>query len=59
MMMRMSSFGYDENFDKFLQMVWDNDQGNMWCVDCGFGFKVEWVLINLGIIFCIECSGIY
>jgi Arf-GAP/SH3 domain/ANK repeat/PH domain-containing protein len=40
-------------------MVRDNDQGNMWCADCGSGSKVEWVSINLGIILCIECSGIH
>lgn len=58
-MMRTSSSGYDENPDKLLQMVRDNDQGNMWCADCGSGSKVEWVSINLGIILCIECSGIH
>ena len=58
-MMRTSSSGYDENPDKLLQMVRDNDQGNTWCADCGSGTKVEWVSINLGIILCIECSGIH
>lgn len=58
-MMRTSSSGYDENPDKLLQMVRDNDQGNLWCADCGSGAKVEWVSINLGIILCIECSGIH
>ncbi|KAH8175779.1 putative GTPase activating protein for Arf [Sarocladium implicatum] len=56
---RTSSSGYDENPDKLLQMVRDNDQGNTWCADCGSGSKVEWVSINLGIILCIECSGIH
>ncbi|KAF7535903.1 hypothetical protein G7Z17_g13132 [Cylindrodendrum hubeiense] len=56
---RTASSGYDENPDKLLQMVRDNDQGNMWCADCGSGAKVEWVSINLGIILCIECSGIH
>ncbi|KAH8737536.1 hypothetical protein BGZ61DRAFT_337360 [Ilyonectria robusta] len=56
---RTASSGYDENPDKLLQMVRDNDQGNMWCADCGSGSKVEWVSINLGIILCIECSGIH
>ncbi|KAG8351404.1 hypothetical protein FVEN_g10503 [Fusarium venenatum] len=56
---RTSSSGYDENPDRVLQMVRDNDQGNMWCADCGSGSKVEWVSINLGIILCIECSGIH
>jgi Arf-GAP/SH3 domain/ANK repeat/PH domain-containing protein len=57
-MPRTSSI-YDENPDKLLQMVRDNDQGNCVCADCGGGSKVEWVSINLGIIVCIECSGIH
>ncbi|KFA60585.1 hypothetical protein S40285_08672 [Stachybotrys chlorohalonatus IBT 40285] len=56
---RTSSSGYDENPDRLLQMVRDTDQGNCWCADCGSGSKVEWVSINLGIILCIECSGIH
>lgn len=56
---RTTSSGYDEHPDKLLQMVRDNDQGNKWCADCGSGSKVEWVSINLGIILCIECSGIH
>ena len=50
---------FDENPDKLLQAVRENDQGNCWCADCGSGSKVEWVSINLGIILCIECSGIH
>lgn len=56
---RTTSSGYDENPDKLLQMVRNSDQGNCWCADCGSGSKVEWVSINLGIILCIECSGIH
>ncbi|KID80175.1 Protein csx2 [Metarhizium brunneum] len=56
---RTTSSGYDENPDKLLQMVRNADQGNCWCADCGSGSKVEWVSINLGIILCIECSGIH
>ncbi|KJZ76735.1 hypothetical protein HIM_04071 [Hirsutella minnesotensis 3608] len=58
-MVRTPSSGYDENPDKLLQMVRDADQGNFWCADCGSGSKVEWVSINLGIVLCIECSGIH
>ena len=58
-MLRTSSSGYVESPDRLLQMVQNNDQGNMWCADCGSGSKVEWVSINLGIIVCIECSGIH
>ncbi|KAH7035194.1 centaurin beta [Microdochium trichocladiopsis] len=57
--MRPPSNSYDENPDKLLQMLRDNDQGNCWCADCGSSSKVEWVSINLAIILCIECSGIH
>ena len=50
---------FDDNPDKLLQMLRDNDQGNSWCADCGSNVKVEWSSINLGIILCIECSGIH
>ncbi|KAI3323524.1 ArfGap-domain-containing protein [Xylariaceae sp. AK1471] len=50
---------YDDSPDKLLQSIRDSDQGNCWCADCGSGSKVEWVSINLGIILCIECSGIH
>ncbi|OAA61189.1 arf GTPase activator [Niveomyces insectorum RCEF 264] len=56
---RAPSTTYEENPDKLLQMLRDNDQGNCWCADCGSGAKVEWVSINLAIILCIECSGIH
>ncbi|PKY01312.1 ArfGap-domain-containing protein [Aspergillus campestris IBT 28561] len=50
---------YEENPSKLLQTVRDADQGNNWCADCGSVSKVEWVSINLGIVLCIECSGIH
>lgn len=56
---RIPSSGYDEHPDQLLQSLRDNDQGNCWCADCGSGSKVEWASINLGIIVCIECSGIH
>ncbi|KAI1333302.1 ArfGap-domain-containing protein [Xylariaceae sp. FL0255] len=56
---RQPSNAYDESPDKLLQSIRDSDQGNCWCADCGSGVKVEWVSINLGIILCIECSGIH
>ncbi|KAJ0355120.1 hypothetical protein KNSL1_000839 [Colletotrichum chrysophilum] len=56
---RSTSSSYDDNPDKLLQLLRDNDQGNCWCADCGSGTKVEWVSINLAIIVCIECSGIH
>ena len=56
---RQGSSSFDENPDKLLQLLRDADQGNCWCADCGSGIKTEWVSINLGIILCIECSGIH
>lgn len=56
---RTDSNSFEDNPSKLLQLVRDNDQGNCWCADCGSGSKVEWVSINLGIILCIECSGIH
>ncbi|KAI1820221.1 ArfGap-domain-containing protein [Xylaria intraflava] len=57
--MRPVSSSYDDGPDKLLQSIRDSDQGNCWCADCGSGSKVEWVSINMGIILCIECSGIH
>ncbi|KAL1968470.1 hypothetical protein VTN77DRAFT_1680 [Rasamsonia byssochlamydoides] len=50
---------FEENPAKLLQLIRDADQGNKWCADCGSTVKVEWVSINLGIVLCIECSGIH
>ncbi|KAF1996070.1 centaurin-beta-2 [Amniculicola lignicola CBS 123094] len=44
---------------KLLQQVRDADAGNKLCADCGSDMKVDWVSINLGIVICIECSGIH
>jgi Arf-GAP/SH3 domain/ANK repeat/PH domain-containing protein len=44
---------------KLLQQVRDADASNKSCADCGSEIKVDWVSINLGIIICIECSGIH
>ncbi|GAB7366332.1 hypothetical protein MBLNU230_g8132t1 [Neophaeotheca triangularis] len=35
------------------------DEGNRSCADCGSESKVDWCSINLGIMLCIECSGIH
>lgn len=56
---RSDSNSFEDNPSKLLQTIRDNDQGNRWCADCGSGSKVEWVSINLGIILCIECSGVH
>ncbi|CAI4216533.1 unnamed protein product [Parascedosporium putredinis] len=56
---RTVSSNFEDDPDRLLQMLRDNDKGNNWCADCGSGSKVEWVSINLAIILCIECSGIH
>ncbi|EFR01806.1 ARF GTPase activator protein Csx2 [Nannizzia gypsea CBS 118893] len=57
--MRSGSHGYDDDPAKLLQTIHTADQGNTWCADCCSTSKVEWVSINLGIVLCIECSGIH
>ncbi|KAJ6015085.1 hypothetical protein N7540_009676 [Penicillium herquei] len=56
---RNDSNNFEENPSRLLQTVRDSDEGNNWCADCGSSSKVEWVSINLGIVLCIECSGIH
>ncbi len=56
---RTDSNSFEENPSKLLQIVREADKGNCWCADCGSGAKTEWVSINLGIVLCIECSGIH
>ncbi|KAI9781389.1 MAG: hypothetical protein M1839_005983 [Geoglossum umbratile] len=56
---RHTSSTFEDDPEKLLQIVREADQGNCWCADCGSGLKAEWVSINLGIVLCIECSGIH
>ncbi|KAJ5156542.1 hypothetical protein N7492_009345 [Penicillium capsulatum] len=56
---RNDSNSFEENPARLLQAVRNADEGNNWCADCGSSSKVEWVSINLGIVLCIECSGIH
>lgn len=56
---RTDSSSFEENPSKLLQVIREADHGNNWCADCGSASKVEWVSINLGIVLCIECSGIH
>ena len=35
------------------------DEGNKMCADCRSESKVDWCSINLGVLLCIECSGIH
>lgn len=44
---------------KLLRQVREVDAGNRVCADCGSENKADWVSINLGIVICIECSGIH
>ena len=56
---RTDSNSYSEDPMKLLHEIKDRDKGNIWCADCNSDIKTEWVSINLGIILCIECSGIH
>jgi Arf-GAP/SH3 domain/ANK repeat/PH domain-containing protein len=56
---RTDSNSYNENPMKLLEEIRARDAGNNWCADCSSDQKVEWVSINLGIVLCIECSGIH
>lgn len=56
---RSESNSFEDNPAKLLQILRDADKGNCWCADCGSDVKTEWVSINLGIVLCIECSGIH
>lgn len=49
----------EEPPSKLLQQIREADAGNQYCADCGSDSKVDWVSINLGIVLCIECSGIH
>ncbi|KAI7575858.1 centaurin-beta-2, partial [Hortaea werneckii] len=42
-----------------LQRIRQADEGNKVCADCGSNSKVDWCSINLGVLLCIECSGIH
>ena len=33
------------------------EKGNERCVDCGSKLSVDWASVNLGVFFCIDCSG--
>ena len=57
--LRTDSISLEDNPSKLLNIIREHDQGNRWCADCSSETKVEWVSINLGIIVCIECSGIH
>ena len=56
---RVDSHNLDDEPSRLLRIVRERDEGNKWCADCGSSSKTEWVSINLGIVLCIECSGIH
>ncbi|KAI5819477.1 hypothetical protein BZA77DRAFT_350536 [Pyronema omphalodes] len=56
---RRNSSNFNDDPEKLLQMVRDSDPSNSSCADCGSQVKTEWVSINLGIVLCIECSGLH
>ena len=49
----------DGNPSALLTQIREADAGNKYCADCNSESKVDWVSINLGIVLCIECSGIH
>jgi Arf-GAP/SH3 domain/ANK repeat/PH domain-containing protein len=48
-----------ESSQRLLQQIREADLANAICADCSTDQKVDWVSINLGIMICIECSGIH
>ena len=49
----------DAHPSELLMRIREADEGNKYCADCNSETKVDWVSINLGIVLCIECSGIH
>ena len=48
-----------ESSSRLIAQLRENDPANAHCADCSTDSRVDWVSINLGIIICIECSGIH
>lgn len=40
-----------------LHIVQHNDPSNIYCADCGSTEQVEWISLNLLVVFCIQCSS--
>ncbi|KAG9063093.1 hypothetical protein KI688_004693 [Linnemannia hyalina] len=53
-----SSSGEQHLGTRLLQTMRDSDMANAFCAECG-AKNPDWCVINLGIIICIECSGIH
>ena len=56
---RTESNGPEPEPSALLQRIRSADEGNRVCADCGADKKVDWCSINLGVLLCIECSGIH
>ena len=56
---RTDSNSFDSHPTKLLERIRAADPGNATCADCNSTSRVEWVSLNLGIVLCIECSGIH
>lgn len=54
-----ASSSNDAESSALLQRIRNTDEGNRVCADCNSDTKVDWCSINLGILLCIECSGIH
>ncbi|KAJ1722718.1 hypothetical protein LPJ53_002891 [Coemansia erecta] len=52
------AIGSDRQTQAMRMMLMRQPEGNDRCVDCGLA-NPEWAAINLGILMCIECSGIH
>ena len=48
-----------EDSRRILKIIKDADPANAACADCGGQNKVEWCSINIGVVLCIECSGVH
>ncbi|KIW01466.1 uncharacterized protein PV09_07223 [Verruconis gallopava] len=56
---RIQSVEVSESSQRLLRQLREHDPANSFCADCSTDSRVDWVSINLGVIICIECSGIH
>lgn len=56
---RTESSGPEPEPSLLLQRIRSADEGNKVCADCSSESRVDWCSINLGVLLCIECSGIH
>ncbi|OLL23212.1 Protein csx2 [Neolecta irregularis DAH-3] len=48
-----------EGGQRLLAIIKEADELNAICADCGSANRTEWCSINLGIVLCIDCSGVH